>query len=230
MELHLLDSFELRCVGDSVPLPLSAQRLLAFLALQERPVLRVHAAAMLWLDAPEERAYANLRSALWRLRRPGLVVVEASSRQLGLAPGVRIDLRDSDSLARRVLAGEAVGEVVAENWPLLASGLLPEWYDDWVLVERERHRQLGLHALEVLCETLVAAGRLPQALEVALAAVGGEPLRESAHRALMKVHLAEGNHSEVVRQYDRYRELVHERLGLDPSLQMELLVEGLTAR
>ena len=37
--------------------------------------------------------------------------------------------------------------------------LLPDWYDDWVLLERERFRQLRLHALDALCDDLTRAGR-----------------------------------------------------------------------
>ena len=71
VRLNLLRGFELWCDGERVTLPMSAQRVLAFLALHDRPVLRLYVAGSLWLDASEERSYANLRSALWRLRRPG---------------------------------------------------------------------------------------------------------------------------------------------------------------
>jgi DNA-binding SARP family transcriptional activator len=116
------------------------------------------------------------------------------------------------------------------DWEPLAGSLLPDWYDDWVLLERERYRQLGLHALEMLSEHLTAARRFGPALEAALAAVAGEPFRESAHRVLIKAHLAEGNASEAIRQYDFYRKLVNDHLGLDPSPAMDALLEGLTIR
>jgi DNA-binding SARP family transcriptional activator len=78
--------------------------------------------------------------------------------------------------------------------------------------------------LECVCERLAARGEYARALEAGLTAVAGEPLRESAHRAVVKVHVAEGNHAEAIRQYRLYRELLHDQLGLTPSLQMlELL-------
>jgi DNA-binding SARP family transcriptional activator len=108
--------------------------------------------------------------------------------------------------------------------------LLPDWYDDWVLMERERHRQLSLHALEALAEKLIAVAQHGRAIGVALAAVANEPLRESAHRILIRAHLAEGNVGEAVRQYRLYRRLLRRQLGLDPSPQMEALVRGLSRR
>ena len=102
----------------------------------------------------------------------------------------------------------------------------PDWYDDWVLLERERYRQLGLHALEALSERLTAARRFGPALEAALAAVAGEPFRESAHRVLIKAHLAEGNASEAIRQYHFYRKLLNDHLGLDPSPAMDAAARG----
>jgi hypothetical protein len=73
-------------------------------------------------------------------------------------------------------------------------------------VEAEDWRQLRLHALEAL------AGRL-----AASAAVRAEPLRESAHAALIQVHLAEDNQSEALREFTRYRTPLHAELGLEPT-------------
>jgi DNA-binding SARP family transcriptional activator len=100
---------------------------------------------------------------------------------------------------------------------LLADDLLVGWYDDWVLLERERLRQLRLHALEVLSGQLLAAGNGPAAVEAALAAVAVEPLRESAHRAVIRAHLAEGNRAEALRQRDQLRHLLRLELGVKPS-------------
>ncbi len=230
IELTLLSSFELRCDNEPVPLPAGAQRLLAFLALHDHPVLRIYAAGMLWLDTSEQRAFANLRSTLWRLHQPGYQLVEATSRELRLAPEVRVDFREAVALAHRLLSGSADPGDLDVGWAPLARELLPDWYDEWVLLERERYRQLSLHALETLSERLATARRFGPALEAALAAVSGEPLRESAHRVLIKTHLAEGNASEAIRQYRFFRKLLRDQLALDPSPAMDALVEGLTIR
>jgi DNA-binding SARP family transcriptional activator len=228
--LALLDSFELRCGGEPVQLPPSAQRLLALVALHERPLLRPYAAGTLWLDTTEDRASANLRSSLWRLNRLGQKLVEATNLQLRLAPEVRVDVRESAELAHRLLTkpdGWEGGEIDLDL-ARLTGELLPDWYDDWVFIERERLRQLSLHALEALGERLLAAKRLGEALETALAAIAMEPLRESAHRLLIRIHVEEGNAGEAIRQFEFCRQLFRDHLGLSPSPQLAQLVETVT--
>ena len=83
----------------------------------------------------------------------------------------------------------------------LSEDLLPGWSDEWLVVERERYRQLRLHALDKLCLLHAEAGRFALAIIAGLASVSSDPTRESAHRALMRAHLLEGNPSEAVRQY-----------------------------
>jgi DNA-binding SARP family transcriptional activator len=96
-----------------------------------------------------------------------------------------------------------------------------------VLIERERFRQVHLIALEALCLRLSACNRHAAATEAGLAAVACEPLRESAHRALVEAHIAAGNAVEALRQHDLCRDLVRRHLGLEPSAQMSALVAGL---
>jgi len=232
IDLSLLEGFELRLDGERVDLPLSAQRLIAFLALHNRPLQRGFVAGNLWIDSSEERAAANLRSALWRLHRHGRQLVETRGGRLTLSAHVRVDLHDLTDRAHKVLDA-AAGEPEQAGEPgsyfdlSLSGELLPDWYEDWILVERERFRQLRMHALESLCEQLAAAGKHAHAIEAGLAAVAAEPLRESAHRALIRCHLAEGNPAEAVRQYRRYEQVLHEELGTNPSSQMLDLVAGM---
>jgi len=232
VRLSLLDSFQLTCDGVDVPLPLSAQRLLAFLALHPRPLLRGYIAGGLWPDTSEERAHASLRSALWRLRRPGRSLTQAREGRLGLDAAVAIDVRELDELAHRILErdGSSALSDPASELIGLSGDLLPDWYDDWVLVEREHVRQLRLHALEALCDRLLEAGSYAEAAEAALAVIATDPLRESAHRALIRVHLAEGNIGEALRQYAFFRRLSTQLLGLDPSPEMEQLMGAVTPR
>jgi DNA-binding SARP family transcriptional activator len=223
--LCLLGGFELRCDGAPVELPLTPQRLLAFLALHERPLHRTFVAETIWIDKSPTSASASLRNALWRLGNPGRPLVEATSSHLALAEGVVVDVRALSDCARRVLHRRArPGDVDI----LCSSGdLLPDSYDDWLLVVRERFRQLRLHALEALSDELTAAGDFGAAIEAAYVAVACEPLRESAHRALIRIHIAEGNPGEALRVYDVYRRLIYGGLALEPSEAMELLVRPL---
>ena len=226
IELQLLDRFEVRRDGELVALPQSAQRLAAFLALHERPLQRIYVAGSLWLESTEEHANASLRSTLWRLGRQDCLLIDANGSLVRLAPGVEVDLHEAQERARSVLRG---GRVTPLGLDCLcrAGEFLPHWYDDWVVIERERFRQLRLHALDAVCESLAAAGRYAAAVEAGHAAVAAEPLRESAHRLLILAYLAEGNRSEATRQYRSFRELLKAELGLAPSPQLEELVAPL---
>src|SRR5262249_54078586 len=144
---------------------------------------------------------------------------------LGLAPHVQVDVRSATVLARSAVTGSFAEETVAGLLePRFGRELLPGWYDDWVLIERERHRQLSLHALEALCDHLIAAGR-----QAALTGVAREALRESAHRGLVRVHLAEGNVWEAITGYRRYEEIAARELGVEPSPMMRSLLSRILA-
>jgi DNA-binding SARP family transcriptional activator len=227
IRLRLLDGFELLSGGRPVRLPPASQRLVAFLAIRDRPLRRIHVAATLWLDASEERSRANLRSALWRLSRAGAAIVEADGDQVCLGREVVVDVPSLVAKARRLLDGANDDGEPRLDEALVAGELLPDWYDDWVLEERDRVHQLRLHALEALAERLAAAGRYGEAVEAAIAAVRVDLLRESAQRTLIRVHLAEGNRYEALRRYCLFRDRLQEYLGLSPSPQMEALVAGL---
>jgi DNA-binding SARP family transcriptional activator len=229
LRLNLLRGFELRRGDRLVPMVAGAQRLAALLALQERMVSRAFVAGTLWPETPTFRANANLRSALWRVQRSCGRLIEASTQYLGLSSNVVVDVRSAASLANRVLdrlaplRDEDLDTAVRLN---LSSDLLPDWYDEWVLVEREQFRQLRLHALEALCQRLTSARRYGEAVDAGLAAVRSEPLRETAHRVLIQAHLAEGNQWEAVRQYRLCRRLLLSELGIEPSAEVRELLRS----
>ena len=139
---------------------------------------------------------------------------------------MRVDVVDLVARTRRLLDDRVTIDLRdVEMSPVeLSDDLLPEWYEDWVLLERERLRQICLHGLEALSRRLGSLGLHAQAVEAGLAAVGVEPLRESAQRALIEAHLAEGNASEAIRQFDRYAVLLEQELGIRPGESLRSLL------
>jgi DNA-binding SARP family transcriptional activator len=222
-ELTLTRGFELRVQGHVIELPRNSERLVAFLALSARSMFRGYVAGILWLDHSEERALANLRSALWRLRGAGVDVVSVVGDRLELGRDVVVDVRELTAWARAVDRAPEVEPDVLERL-LAARELLADWYDDWTVAERERFRHLRLHALEACCRRLSEAGDHARAIEAGLAAVAEESLRESAQRVLIAAHLAEGNVGEALQQYWSFHGLLARELGLSPSRQLEELV------
>jgi DNA-binding SARP family transcriptional activator len=227
VRLTLMRGFELTCDGHRVVLPHSAQRVIAFLAVTDRPVRRCHAAATLWLESSEERSAGSLRTALWRLRRPDLRLVDLQGDALSLSGDIRVDLRALWDTGRRLLQGDESLDVAALRQLADAGELLPGWYDDWVAMERERIRLLRIQALETASVLFAARGRHGEAAVMALAAVEADPLRESAQQAAIRAQLAAGNRAEALRQYERYTEALRRELQLEPSFELRQLVHTL---
>ena len=228
--ISLLDGFALHLPdgrsGPPAEVPRAVQRLVAHVCLHRRRP-RALVAGHLWPEVPEDHAHGSLRSALWRLQRiaPGLLTTAGDA--LSVADGVAVDVQEVDEWALRARDPRTDARELRVAPHRVDGDLLPGWYDDWVLVERERLRQTTLHALEVVAHRLADAGHHGEALEAAYAAVRMEPLRESAHRTLVRVHVAEGNLAEARRAYEAFRDLLADELGVAPSTQMVVLAARL---
>lgn len=231
--VRVLGEFQVTCDEEVLALSAAGQRVVGCLAVlhRQRPVRRATIADRLWPDAPPARAASNLRSVLWRLPRPrGRLLVKGGSATIVLHDDVQVDLWESEEVAAAICARDDLpGEEVA-GLASLEQDLLPDWDEDWLVMEREAFRQLRLHALEHVAAASCDRGRFTDALSAGLCAVRSEPLRESAHRLVIAVHLAEGNFAEALRQYDGYRRLLAHELGLPPSPAIRRLVAPLLGR
>jgi SARP family transcriptional regulator, regulator of embCAB operon len=226
--VSVLGGFRLYDLGTVVPLAEGSQRLLAILALRGQAVRRVQVAGTLWPDASDARAFACLRSAVARLLDTSRGVLSVTSTELELSDGVTVDFDEARGLAQRLL--DPMQAVDARDTgsgaiEILSCDLLPGWYDDWILLDSEQWRQLRLHALEALATRLTASGRFGEAVAAAIGATRIDPLRESARATLIRVHIAEHNQSEALREFGRYRQLLRSEVGLEPTLQLARLVE-----
>ncbi|WP_114422194.1 AfsR/SARP family transcriptional regulator [Nocardioides houyundeii] len=233
--LSLLGGFALVFDDEPVALPAPAERLLAQLAInhRHRPARRAVLAERMWADASPAQAASNLRSVLWRLPRPrGRQLVRSETTTLRLPADLEVDLWQGEAMAELLCTAQDPLRPLTDEDLLLLLGqdLLPDWYDEWLSVERENFRQKRLHALERYAARLREQQRFVDALSAGLTAVRAEPLRESAHRTVIEVHLAEGNHAEALRQFHDYRRLLADQLGLPPSPVIRELVAPLLGR
>jgi DNA-binding SARP family transcriptional activator len=243
VRVQLLGDFRVFDGAGPVQIRQGGQRVLAFLGVHQRPMPRSRIAGALWPASAAAQASANLRAALTRLPRPGgRILTTSNTAELGLSEHVEVDIRVCEAQIRELrstptetsdeeTANEgAQSRLTDDALSLLDDDVLPLWDEDWVLVERERHRQARLHALERFSISLRIAGRFEEALRAALAAVAGESLRESAHRRVIEVHLAEDNPGEALRQYELYRRVLRDELGLQPSETIRQLVRSMLGR
>jgi DNA-binding SARP family transcriptional activator len=223
--LHLFGGPFVTCGRQRLEIPEGSKRLLAFVALHHRRIERRYAAGALWPNGDDVRAAGNLRSALWRLNLAGIRVLSADNHGLAICNDVSVDVDIITAWANRLIRGSASrDDLIIMPWGIDAFDLLPGWYDDWVLIEREHIRQRVLHALEALSHKLIQLRRGAEAVEAAMIAVSAEPLRESAQRVLIEAHLAEGNWVEGRRSFEVYRDLLARELGTTPGPELAALI------
>jgi len=230
VSVRLLGGFAIEASGVQVDLPSSSARVVAYLAVHDRPVSRHVTAGTLWPESSEAKANGSLRSALWRIRRLSTDLVAATDEYLGLAQRVMVDVRVLVDLSSQLRGEDGPGADAPRVADLHALELLPDWYDDWVAFERERFRLIALHVLEGLSEWHVRRGSYMSAEECAIAAIRIEPLRESSHRTLMAAHIAQGNYSEAAATFESFRTLLQHELGVAPSHHMERLLASIDSK
>ncbi len=215
--LTLLGGFCLTVDDRAVELTPVTERLVALLALAGR-CSRSRAAGTLWPDSAQARASASLRSSVWRVNRAACGLIAATRFTLDLRPDVEVDVHHYVSMATGSIDSRSPTPASDVLGALGHGGeLLPDWDDAWLLADRERLRQLRLHMLEEQAERLSRARRYALALDAALTALVADPARESAHRTIMRIHLAEGNTSEARRAYLACRTALRRDLGVEPS-------------
>jgi Bacterial transcriptional activator domain len=204
--ITVLGAFTLSVDGAPVALSVDARRLVAYLAVHHRPQARAALAADLWPGIAAERLLADAVDAV---DVPGLLT-EDTPDTLALAADVAVDLVDAMQLIRNLPTMPAGTSV---DTTLLTADILPGWTAAWIEIERERFRQLRLHAIEERSQRLITGGRFDDAVAMAKVAVRTAPSRESARRALIEAYVAKGDLAAAVNEYDEYQELLRSSLG-----------------
>jgi DNA-binding SARP family transcriptional activator len=225
--LRLLGGFDasLEAPGSAVALPTrKVQALLAYLALspgQRHP--RDKLTSLLWGELRAGQARNNLRQALFALRRaltpvaPGPLRLEADTVALEAA-AVDVDaLRFEQRLARGSPAA-LEGAVELYRGDLLAGlRVQSEPFEEWLLAERERLRELALEALARLLAHRQRAGEHEAAVQTALRLLTLDPLQEPVHRTLMRLYARLGRRGAALRQYQACVDVLRKELGLEPE-------------
>ena len=231
--ISLLGGFRVTIAGgDDVGVSFGAQRMLAFLALRNRTAKRATIAGTLWPDVPQDRAFASLRAALARLNAVCGAVLRATPLELRLTSQTSVDVEAGRELAMHLINDwyePSATELGHDAITVLSTDLLPEFQDEWVVPDAEGWRHLRMRALEALASRLIKRQRFCDASLAAMAAVAADPLRETARALLIRVHIAEGNQSDAIREFRGYKSLLRSEFGLEPSMRLQELVHDLGA-
>jgi len=213
--------------------------LLAYLAYYSgRCHTRETLAEMFWPYSEPAAARLNLRTELSFLRRhlePAPVVrgavLEANSGTVRLkVEAVQTDvMRFEQTLqsADRAVEPAARQSFLRCGVDLYGAGLLPDYYEEWVLPEQERLAENYLKALRQLVALLREAGQREEALAYAHRAVTTNPLCEQAYHDLITLSLAMGRRTEALRWFRQLEQRLWEALGMAPSEATCALLETL---
>lgn len=230
LEINLLGRFKVQSGGEPVELPSRpAQMLLAYLSLQ--PGIRHRRekiAGRFWAESTESNARGNLRNALWKLRQAiGDEMFEADKSSLELSQRQAIHI---DAAQLEIWPEEANRTEEWIQWAELYKGeLLPGWYEEWVVRERERLEALFQRHMPVALEAMVEEQRWNAVLKWAEHWIALGHVPEPAYRALMTAHAVLGDSAAVAATYERCAEALRSELGVEPSPETKSHYEALAA-
>ncbi|HZT43669.1 MAG TPA: tetratricopeptide repeat protein [Chthonomonadaceae bacterium] len=213
--------------------------LLAYLAyFRKRAHLREDLIELFWPDTDPEAGRMSLRTALSALRRQlephGIEdgsVLWADRRSVQLSSQtVSTDIEQLEAALRAASKAEAPAERIRrlkEAVAVYKGPLLPGFYEDWVLQERERLEQAYAGALKELTAILEQTGDLEGAIAAGHRLVAVDPLSEEGYAHLMRLYAAAGQPEAGLQQYITLAQLWDRELGETPSAEAQTLARRL---
>ena len=206
-----------------------AQSLFAYLVLNPgAPHRREKLAGLFWPDSLEETARDNLRHALWRVRKSfssdrsaEYILADDLSVSFNASAEYWLDAAELENLDEGASSYELI-HVLSDY----QGELLPGFYEEWVVLEREHYFSIFEHHMARLMSALEAEKRWLDILDWGerWIKLGQKP--EPAFRALMSAHAAKGDMAKVAATYERCIKSLKE-FGVAPSEQTKALYEGL---
>lgn len=234
LHIHLLGDF-LLVSGDTpvttVIVP-RVQSLLAYLVLhRSAPQNRSHLAFLLWPDSTEAQAHTNLRQLLYHLRQSlpdADQFLSASKQSLQWLPThadgtFTLDIQEMEQALAQAEQAEqrqdmiTMRQALEQVLHLYRGDLLPSCYDEWVVPERDRLRQVFLQAAERLIALLEVEREYSTAIQAAQQLLRQDPLHEATYRQLMRLYALRGDRAAALRVYHTCTKLLERELGTEPG-------------
>lgn len=230
---QLFGSLELFYGKETIQLPGSskARSLLVYLLLKpDQYHQRSTVAGLLWPEHPDANALRRLSQALWQIRSIITDALVTEQEQIGIF-SFNSDVSEFVKLLNSTQAAGAKRRIdLLTAVGLYRGDLLEGYYHDWILFERERLRELYLHALEQLADEEKRAGDYHLALEHVLKRVSLEPFYEPAQRELMRLYYALNRPDAALQQYTNLQILLKHEINCEPEAETQALVAEIIAR
>ncbi len=200
------------------------QALLIYLACTNVAHSRETLAGLLWSDMPEEKAQRNLRNALSTLRKIAGHHLSFAQHKVKLIGDVWVDSAEITTLLQtnqQYAKADFLSEFAVRNAPL---------FNDWADSERARLRDLVQQTLLQLAQEQLEAKQLTDCQNTARQVLDAEPWSEIGHRLLITALAQDGQRAAALKQYDVYRAVLDDELGIEPSAETKRLIEQLTTK
>jgi adenylate cyclase len=228
LKVRLLGQFKVQQDNEIIDITSRpAQGLFAYLLLNPTiKIRREKLAGMLWPDSDESNARTYLRQMLWRLRKLiGEEYILSDKITVGFNAQLDYDL-DAKTLSDCAKEGsldELIGAV-----RVYQGDLLPGFYEDWVLRERERLKHIYTDRIGRLLDKLIADQCWEHILDWGEHWIAKGQTPEPAYRALMVAHTHLGDVAAMAGAYRRCADALMDDLGVDPSPETQQYYEQLT--
>lgn len=196
--------------------------LLAYLAVTQKEWTRSEIEGLLWGESDQKKAQSSLRSALYNINKRLDGPLLAGRKTVGIDSAILGPSQIDVLRFEQMLSGdhpddwrEAIG---LYHGPFMDGVFLddaPE-FEHWLLVMRERTRQIYTDGLHRLITYEIKAGENEAAIEYLKRLLEIEPWQEVGHRTLMRLYAREGSYNAALIQYVVCKEILERELGVAP--------------
>lgn len=210
------------------------QELLGFLLVhRHKPHSRESLATLLWGDrCTTKQARSYLRKAVWQVQQatnklpigPGQLL-QADTQFIRVNCGDWLDLDvatfEDAFVAVKDIPGRSLDEdavrLLTTAVSLYRGDLLEGVYADWCYYQRERFKHMYLMMLDKEMAHHEARGAYESAIACGNSLLIYDAARERTHRAMMRLHYANGDRTSALRQFKRCRTLLASELDVSPA-------------
>jgi DNA-binding SARP family transcriptional activator/predicted ATPase len=213
------------------------QSLIAYLILHgDTPQPREHLAFTLWPASRESQARTNLRQLLHNLKRA--LPAECQSletdhftvewRQHASCPVDVVEFQAALAEAAAARSAKDNGreiQFLSAAAQLYEDDLLPAIYDDWLTPLREEYKRQISEALHRLASIFEEQHDYAQAIPWADRLVALDPLGESHHQLLIRLHAANKDRASALRAYHQCMRVLRREMGVEPGATTQELFE-----
>jgi predicted ATPase/DNA-binding SARP family transcriptional activator len=205
--------------------------LLGYLAVTAEQHTRDTLATLLWPEYDQTRARAALRRTLSTLKRAvgdDHLEITRESITLQIDESVWIDSHQFEKLLGeckeraqaidKTCIGRLEEAVALYRGDFMAGFTLRDSasFDDWQFFQADTFKRELASALHVLLQGYSESGEFEKAIDYGRQWLAIDPLREEAHRALMKNYEWAGQHTAALRQYRECVRILEQELGVPP--------------